>query len=73
MDISESQDATFITSAILKFLEENRLADINIVGQTHDGASVMSEERGGVQATIREKYPVALYSLLYSQGEFSSC
>jgi hypothetical protein len=53
--------AADVSSAILFKLNEIGLNLDNLTGQGYDGASTMSGNINGVQATIREKYPKALY------------
>lgn len=51
-----------IASVILSDLEQLGLDVCNIRGQGYDGASNMSSDRVGVQALIREKAPLAVYT-----------
>lgn len=62
IDVSESQNATSLSSAILTFLEKFKLSHVPIIAQSYDGANVMSGDHGGVQTIIREKYPYAIYT-----------
>lgn len=62
VNVSESQNAESLSSAILSFLERYNLSKIPIVSQSFDGASVMSGEHGGVQKKIRDHYPYAIYT-----------
>ena len=51
-----------IASCVLKDLTELKLDVKNVRGQGYDGASNMSSERIGLQALIREKSPLAVYT-----------
>ncbi|XP_025191998.1 uncharacterized protein LOC112592200 [Melanaphis sacchari] len=61
IDCSQSRDAESLKNIIINELKQLEIADIPIVAQTYDGASVMSGAVGGLQAKIREKYPTAVY------------
>ncbi len=51
-----------ITEAIIHSIENLGLSLCNLRGQGYNGASTMSEEKGGVQAKILEKQPKGLYT-----------
>jgi len=51
-----------LSNIILNFLEHSGIDCTYLFGQGYDGASAMSGEFHGVQAYIREKYNLALYS-----------
>lgn len=61
VDCSGSRDAEGITKVITDCLHELHLQDVPIVGQSYDGAAVMSGHVSGVQSRIRADYPVAMY------------
>ncbi|CAI6362872.1 unnamed protein product [Macrosiphum euphorbiae] len=61
IDCSQSRDAESLKNIIINELKQLEIADIPIVAQTYDGASVMSGAVGGLQTKIREKYPTAVY------------
>lgn len=50
-DVSGSRTADVLSSKLLDILEEYRCKD-KLVGQSYDGAAVMSGEQGGVQAKV---------------------
>lgn len=52
-------DAQSLATALIAYLDENNLSIKNCVGQSYDGASVMSGEFAGVQKFIRDSsnYP----------------
>jgi hypothetical protein len=64
IDYSQSRDAESLKNIIINELKQLEIADIPIVAQTYDGASVMSGAVGGLQAKIREKYPTAVYFIV---------
>lgn len=49
-------DAEYIASKILTHLSDGGYSADNIVSQCYDGALVMSEIRGGVQAMLQNKH-----------------
>ena len=51
-----------IAACVLKDLEQLGLDVVNVRGQGYDGASNMSSARVGLQALIREKSPLAVYT-----------
>ena len=55
---------SIITSKILELLSHESLSldPSNIRGQAYDGPSMMSSGISGVQAKIKEKCPLALYT-----------
>ncbi|KAI1710382.1 52 kDa repressor of the inhibitor of the protein kinase [Ditylenchus destructor] len=58
----EGHSAVHIKSAIISSLTEHLdLKQCKLVGQSYDGASVMSGDTGGVQRLIRNEYPAAFY------------
>lgn len=61
VDCSDSRDAEGITRVITDCLKQLHLQDVLIVGQSYDGAAVMSGHVSGVQTRIRAAYPVAMY------------
>lgn len=61
LNVSEKQDAETIVNAILNFLKLCKLDQVPIVGQSYDGANVMSGRQGGVQTKMKIHYPYATY------------
>jgi len=61
VDCSSSRDAEGITKVITDCLNQLKLKDVPIVGQSYDGAAVMSGHVSGVQTRMRVDYPVAIY------------
>ena len=51
-----------IAACVLKDLEQLGLDIVNVRGQGYDGASNMSSAHVGLQALIREKSPLAVYT-----------
>ena len=51
-----------LAKSILDILHEKTLDPMNMRGQGYDGASAMSGQFNGVQACIREKNPLAVYT-----------
>ena len=54
-------DAESIADTLLSTAQEWGLLLSDLVAQGYDGASVMSSDKNGVQAKIKEKYPNATY------------
>lgn len=61
VDCSNSRDAEGITNVITDSLQALSLQDVPIVGQSYDGAAVMSGHVSGVQTRMRANNPVAMY------------
>jgi Domain of unknown function (DUF4371)/hAT family C-terminal dimerisation region/OTU-like cysteine protease len=61
IDCSSSRDAEGITKSIKDSLQKLKLQDVPIVGQSYDGAAVMSGHVSGVQTRMRVDNPVAMY------------
>lgn len=61
VDCSSERDANALKNLILNFLESKQLNNIPIIGQSYDGASVMSGFKGGLQAKIKESNPQAIF------------
>lgn len=61
LNVSEKQDAESLSYAILNFLKFCKFDHIPIIGQSYDGANVMSGRKGGVQAKMIKHYPYATY------------
>lgn len=61
IDCSTSRDAKSLATLILDFLKKNNLADVPILAQSYDGASVMSGKHRGLQSIIKETHPQAIY------------
>lgn len=53
VDMSYSQTADALYSSIINFLKFCDLFDIPIVGQSFDGANVMSVNKGGIQTKLK--------------------
>lgn len=64
-DVSDKKNAQGLSSVILSNLEALSIKE-KLVSQTYDGASVMSGERGGVQALIKKVCPEALFIHCYA-------
>ena len=64
-DVSSSRNANVLSSQILGILDTNSCKE-NLVGQSYDGAAVMSGAQGGVQAKIREICPMAFFIPCYA-------
>lgn len=62
IDVSKSQNADALSSAIFSFLEKYNILDVPIIGQSYDGANVMTGIHGWVQKKIRDKNPFAIYT-----------
>lgn len=62
VDVSEKQDSQTLVETIFTFLDKLYLKDIPIIGQSYDGASVMSGKRNGVQIKIQDQHPHAIYT-----------
>lgn len=60
-----------IAGLIIRFLEENECLN-KVVAQCFDGAAVMSSGLNGVQAKVKERAPLALFTLLCTSTKFSS-
>ncbi|XP_044749776.1 zinc finger MYM-type protein 1-like [Coccinella septempunctata] len=64
---SEQQTAEVLSNLILKALEPLVAKNPNkLIAQSYDGAAVMSGKQSGVQARIKEKYPVAHFVHCYA-------
>lgn len=61
VDCSVSRDAISLQNLILDFLEEKKLGNLPIVGQSYDGASVMSGYKNGLQMKIKQNHPQAIF------------
>lgn len=57
----EEVDAATISDTILQFLNSCGLDLKKLVGQGYDGCSTVAGHVGGVQALIREKYPLPTF------------
>ena len=57
----EKMDAQTIADTLLSTIQGWGLDMSNLVAQGYDGASVMSSEKSGVQAKVKEKYPNVTY------------
>lgn len=61
VDCSINRDSTALQKLILEFLETKKLSNIPIIGQSYDGANVMSGFKNGLQAKIKESNPQAIF------------
>lgn len=61
IDCSTSRDAESLNNLIIQFLREVGLSDLPIIGQSYDGASVMSGRHQGIQAKIKEVHEQAIF------------
>ncbi|CAI6372654.1 unnamed protein product [Macrosiphum euphorbiae] len=61
INVSESQNAVSLVTAMLLYLKVLKIDDIPIIAQSYDGANVMSGSKKGVQTLLREHYPDAIY------------
>ena len=58
--------AELIAAEIMKKLESLKIDKNKLIGQSYDGASVMSGNAGGVQRIVRNTYPFAFYVHCYA-------
>lgn len=65
-DVSNTKNAEGLSTTILGLLEKLKVKSNLICLQTYDGASVMSGERGGVRACVKEQCPRALFIHCYA-------
>lgn len=61
LDVSSQQDSESLVNAIIIFLELCKVDQVPIVGQSYDGANVMSGRQGGVQGKMKIHYPYGTY------------
>lgn len=61
VDCSSDRDSSALQNLLLEFFEKNGLADIPIIGQSYDGANVMSGYKNGLLAKIKESNPQAVF------------
>lgn len=59
VDVSEKQTADALILKLVEFLNASKLDKIPIIGQSYDGANVMSGHIGGVQAKLKIVHPPA--------------
>lgn len=59
-DVSSSRSAESLASIVQHSIDNAKITGV-MVGQSYDGASVMSGVNGGVQAIIRKTHPDATY------------
>ena len=67
-EASEGINANEISVVVLKTLADNCIDVNNCVGQTYDGASVMSGVKNGVAKKIKERAKYAFYTHCFSHG-----
>lgn len=61
LNCSSFRDAQALKELITDFLARLGLKGVPIIAQCYDGATVMSGERGGLQAKMKEIHPYAMY------------
>ncbi|KAF0747430.1 zinc finger MYM-type protein 1-like [Aphis craccivora] len=61
VDVSRSKNADALVSALLNFINTSDLDKVPIIGQSYDGANVMSGSKSGVQRKLREAHPQTIY------------
>jgi len=57
-DVSENRNADSLVAVLLHFIDSSKLGSVPIIGQSYDGASVMSQSVGGVQTKLRQTNPL---------------
>ena len=66
VDCSDDQSAENLTSILLSTLEKYKVMPATckekVIGQSYDGAAVMSGSLNGVQKKVQEHYPFAFYN-----------
>lgn len=55
MDVSISQNAEALSSAILSFVNKHNILKVSIIAQIYDEPNVMSGENSGVQKKLKTK------------------
>lgn len=61
VNVSYSQTSNALFSSIIDLLNLYNLNNIPIIGQSFDGANIMSGQKGGVQTKHKQNYPYAIY------------
>lgn len=64
-DVSGSRNADVLSKMLIDSLKEYNCLN-KLIGQSYDGAAVMSGEHGGVQAKIRSVCPMAVFIPCYA-------
>lgn len=59
VNVSKKQDADALVKTLLNFIHTSNLSKIPMIGQSYDGAAVMSGSEGGVQSKLRQNHPLA--------------
>ncbi|XP_065321991.1 zinc finger MYM-type protein 1-like [Gordionus sp. m RMFG-2023] len=59
-DVTMHRDANSLSKFVIKFLNDKKIMK-KLIGQSYDGAAVMSGDSHGLQAKIRDVNPSALY------------
>ena len=80
VDVSMNKNAAGISQVVKDKLGEYSNIKDKLIMQTYDGASVMSGHINGVQAIVRQDYPIAHFvhcsahrlNLVLCQSKFSS-
>lgn len=62
LNVSEKQDADSLSTIMFNYLDASNIAQIPIVAQSYDGASVMSGRFNGVQQKVKLRHPCAIYT-----------
>jgi hypothetical protein len=64
-DVSKNKTAAGLSEVILNELSQWNIGE-KVVCQTYDGASVMTDEKNGVQSIIQNIYPMAIFIHCYA-------
>lgn len=64
-DVSSDRTAAGLFCHVVNIVEEFQIQE-KLVGQTYDGASVMSGHINGLQAKVLEAYPLAIFTHCYA-------
>lgn len=64
-DVSDDRTADGLFRHVVKIVEEFQMKD-KLVGQTYDGASVMSGHANGLQKKVLDEYPLAIFTHCYA-------
>ena len=64
-DVSADRTALGLFRHVVRVVEDFQIQD-KLVGQTYDGASVMSGHINGLQRKVHDKYPLAIFTHCYA-------
>lgn len=64
-DVSDDRTADGLFRHVVKIVEEFQIKE-KLVGQTYDGASVMSGHVNGLQKKVLDEYPLAIFTHCYA-------